>query len=1097
MGATPRSEMKKVIQLSSTAKEQSSADSYCTDHTTSINWVYFVGTPQNPSLSNISCTLNRTEQNPCWSFNEIFTHLSIDILNRLPKSNSTDYVCLNYTVTINVVSDMVENRGRRTACYNNLPDVDLTVNRVHIALTITSTDALTPKVISCFKEERHILSHPPFLLEPQPMTSIIIDNVKVHNMFLRAHGIRRTILQDVIIQDNHVNTDFFKAEHSKLIDSSIILPETDEVFLENTTFSGYLLIDGCKTVYINNLWYHENNRSRLKFTNCNTVLMENSKFHIAQRTAIIFETTINVAISSSEFEYIHTEDGDEDEYTITVSLVFNMKILGSVFKNKKGGGWIKMVSVGKVFAALTASNNTCTKAETIFYFYLCKIVEISNSLLSNNSASHSGAMIVMKSDSVTIGNTILDGNTAIKNGAISLAEICDTISVYSSVFTNNHALKGSGGAMSVLGGRNKMYLMDNDFSSNGAKISGGALHAMHVHHLEISLTTFQRNTVEYIIRDDSSFYLSSGGAISLFNCQATTITDTKFINNQANRGGALYTGDATAISDSLFKNNFAFDTGGAIFYASSFGSEFDYVNQTLPVLLDNVLMEENRAAIYGSNISSPIVSFSASIVEKMTDGGIFKYYPGEKMVLQFNHMLDRQGNNIPVLYELPSIKISDNNFVLETNYSKHKENLIEIQIAIQQTSTVDLTNYHAPISISISFSETNFSIVIPFLIDECPQDFVVSYGKCVSGFPLSKVIPAIIATSIVLTFLAIVGGAFICVFCGLCSWKMIKVARGVYVRQRSEKEIEEKLLQQNIPIEEYGSVNSDEHNRSAATHNNDYYIISAHELKIKKKIGEGSSGSVYKAKYNMMDVAVKSIVRSDDTHENFEKEVMLLVQLRHPNIISFYGICISESQMCMVVELGQNGSLEEMIKEMKKGKMKMTFKEKLKILIGISNGMKYLHSIQPKCLIHRDLKPGNIILDHSNTPKVCDFGLSRAVSINTQTNSLTANIGTLIYMSPELILEDDSSEERIKMFNLLYHVANNEKRPLIPFSNVDEMCIWCEKFMTNDDATNEDFLIGFDMYIKLMKQCWSTNPRERPSFERILLKLTDIFNMDL
>ena len=120
-----------------------------------------------------------------------------------------------------------------------------------------------------------------------------------------------------------------------------------------------------------------------------------------------------------------------------------------------------------------------------------------------------------------------------------------------------------------------------------------------------------------------------------------------------------------------------------------------------------------------------------------------------------------------------------------------------------------------------------------------------------------------------------------------------------------------------------------------------------------------------------MDVAVKTIIRKDDTHQDFEKEVMLLVKLRHPNIICFYGICISESQLCIVVELCQNGSLEQMIKEMKKGKIKKKFKDKLKILIGVANGMKYLHGLQPHYLIHRDLKPANIILDQSYTPKVC------------------------------------------------------------------------------------------------------------------------------
>lgn len=89
----------------------------------------------------------------------------------------------------------------------------------------------------------------------------------------------------------------------------------------------------------------------------------------------------------------------------------------------------------------------------------------------------------------------------------------------------------------------------------------------------------------------------------------------------------------------------------------------------------------------------------------------------------------------------------------------------------------------------------------------------------------------------------------------------------------------------------------------------------------------------------------------------------------------------------------------------------------------------------------------------------------------------------------------NSDQKKVKAFNLLYQVANHEKRPLIPFINHEEMKLWCEKFMPNDNVSNEDLLIGVDMYVKLMKQCWSANPIERPSFERIIQKLTEIYQM--
>lgn len=90
----------------------------------------------------------------------------------------------------------------------------------------------------------------------------------------------------------------------------------------------------------------------------------------------------------------------------------------------------------------------------------------------------------------------------------------------------------------------------------------------------------------------------------------------------------------------------------------------------------------------------------------------------------------------------------------------------------------------------------------------------------------------------------------------------------------------------------------------------------------------------------------------------------------------------------------------------------------------------------------------------------------------------------------------NNEQKKVKALNLLYYVANHNRRPVIPFLNHDEMKIWCEKFMTNDDATNIDLLIAVESYMKLMKSCWASNPSERPSFERIIQKLTDIYNMD-
>ena len=99
------------------------------------------------------------------------------------------------------------------------------------------------------------------------------------------------------------------------------------------------------------------------------------------------------------------------------------------------------------------------------------------------------------------------------------------------------------------------------------------------------------------------------------------------------------------------------------------------------------------------------------------------------------------------------------------------------------------------------------------------------------------------------------------------------------------------------------------------------------------------------------------------------------------------------------MEYMQNGSLEKMIYNAKMKKTIIPFKKKLKLLLDISYGMKYLHGLKPHALIHRDLKPANILIHSDGHAKVCDFGLSKIVP-QSLSASFTTNIGSVYYMSP-------------------------------------------------------------------------------------------------
>lgn len=119
----------------------------------------------------------------------------------------------------------------------------------------------------------------------------------------------------------------------------------------------------------------------------------------------------------------------------------------------------------------------------------------------------------------------------------------------------------------------------------------------------------------------------------------------------------------------------------------------------------------------------------------------------------------------------------------------------------------------------------------------------------------------------------------------------------------------------------------------------------------------------------------------------FMKESMILHDLDHPSIVKFWGINFhsfldsAKLEPTILTEYLPNGSLKEMLDKEKRSIADSNWNatKKYICLLGISDAMKYLHK---KGILHRDLKPQNILIDNNYYPRVCDFGLSRCFSFS-------------------------------------------------------------------------------------------------------------------
>ncbi|KAJ8528402.1 hypothetical protein K7X08_022094 [Anisodus acutangulus] len=170
-----------------------------------------------------------------------------------------------------------------------------------------------------------------------------------------------------------------------------------------------------------------------------------------------------------------------------------------------------------------------------------------------------------------------------------------------------------------------------------------------------------------------------------------------------------------------------------------------------------------------------------------------------------------------------------------------------------------------------------------------------------------------------------------------------------------------------------------------------------------RKIGEGGYGPVYKCYLDHTPVAVK-VLRPDAAHgrQQFQQEVEVLSCMRHPNMVLLLGACPEYG--CLVYEFMSNGSLEDRL--FHRGKTPpLSWQQRFRIAAEIATGLLFLHQSKPEPLVHRDLKPGNILLDRSFVSKISDVGLARLVPpsvADTVTQyRMTSTAGTFCYIDPE------------------------------------------------------------------------------------------------
>ncbi|KAL9228917.1 hypothetical protein vseg_004446 [Gypsophila vaccaria] len=144
------------------------------------------------------------------------------------------------------------------------------------------------------------------------------------------------------------------------------------------------------------------------------------------------------------------------------------------------------------------------------------------------------------------------------------------------------------------------------------------------------------------------------------------------------------------------------------------------------------------------------------------------------------------------------------------------------------------------------------------------------------------------------------------------------------------------------------------------------------------KIGEGGYGDIYKGVLRQTEVAIKILnPNSRQGPREFDQEVDVLSKLRHPNMVTLIGAC--PVSWALVYEYLPGGSLEDRL-TCKDNAPPLPWQARIRIATELCSVLIFLHSSRPRCIIHGDLKPANVILDDNFVSKLSDFGICHVVS---------------------------------------------------------------------------------------------------------------------
>ena len=707
----------------------------------------------------------------------------------------------------------------------------------------------------------------------------------------------------------------------------------------------------------------------------------------------------------------------------------------------------------------------------------------------------------------SLDNVLFSNNEAIRGGALYYRGFLDKMQNITILENFAHQFGGGMYMEATVSSYNQSICTHCTFFNNTATVYGGGLYLRSL--VDISSFTELGMALPEERQSNSS---SDGFPIRL----AYSFDSPVFLGNFAQRGAGLFSTGGVALINfgpsCLFDDNTASEFGGGMFI-----NQYQLAEIRFPMLYQ-ATFQRNNAHFGGTNVAWNVVS-------KETVGDFCYNCSYGEASASFSGYQTREGfATAPTQLIIPqkcptTLKVSPSNFTITTILEDFfgtpvtgtidLENNVTVSVAAFGNCALKASSYREEVDPNsalshfdnLSIEGTNqqscqliFSVprspnlLIPptscnISIFGCPDNQIVQLNEetgfdvCVQDSEEGNWVSGNVI--IILSLIVLLLLCFIVAVIGCGSYKVIRKRYVKFILKRIE-----------IPdLERKPTVSLD-----SVLNDPEIPHIPWEELIILDRIGMGANGIVSRGvwrpkgkRLKKVEIALKELLVEQEellnpvVLEEFLIEIKFLSKLNHANVVKFLGISspTGTTKLYLITELMHFGSLRDVLDR----NSTLPWALRLKLAKDAAKGMSYLHK---RKLIHRDLKSQNLLVNETWTCKIADFGISTVKEAQTRTMTC---IGTPTYMAPEVLGKAKYSEKAdVFSFGILLVELYSGR---VPYSSNKFAALNQAQLMYRICSENARPEISDlpEPLRELVNDCWNLDPKLRPSFQEIIIRL--------